>query len=157
MRTFIIIICLLSVFQFACENDKNCELYTPDIVQIDDENPAMFNTKVHQRIKFIIAQNNEVELKVLSIINTLCPSNPGIDCFMAGYLIADFEVRKDFAKDTIQLRHGLSYLPDNSFSLDQDSSEVSFNNESYTIFLKNADYYTGVCPYLQLTMKIKEN
>lgn len=154
---------LLLSFNISCHKEIDIdEFYVPDVVEIKGINSVDFATKLNQEIKFI-TDDDTLFAKVLTIENTLCPSNPGIICFVAGYLIASFAVNCKEEKDTVELKNGIYHSPDNSWLAENDSALMSFNNFNYILYLVKAEYYQKPHPDdiekkegLFLTMNLKK-
>lgn len=135
------LILLLSLFGGCQKSEENNPIEIPDNVELNGITDSFFGTKVNQQIK-IISENDTINAKVLDIDNTLCPSNPGITCVAAGYLIVIFSVDYKSEKDTVQLRHGIRTSPE-SWIADKDSVVLPFNNQGFILTLENAEYYSS--------------
>src|SRR4030042_1434338 len=134
---------LLMYFNINCQNDINYdedEFDVPDIIEIKGIDPTDFITELNQEIKFII-ENDTVSAKVVELDNNLCPSNPGIICIAAGYLIATFAINCKEEKDTVELKYGKYPSADNYWIAENDSVTITFNNFTCILFLVKAEYY----------------
>jgi hypothetical protein len=139
---------------FAFLTIISCQKFD-DILNFHGSSPKTFIIGNDQTIYFHFDNkgiDNVIKMNVLSVDNHLCPTSKHIFCDRSGYIILKLRVSKRMESDTITLNKGdgpLKYMP-------RDSATITFDLDTYKIYLLNAKYYPRFIPQVEVTVQIFE-